>query len=93
MEAGEVEVVGGEVQGGRLAEEGVQLMLATWMRFWLLPSRVSLCEKCLLITESPKTPCHYSYLKWVLVYIPYTGLAVFSFAISRVPVYAAISNF
>ena len=28
---------------------------------------------------------------WVLVYIPCTGLAVFSFAISRVPVYTAIA--
>ena len=51
------------------------------------------CERCLLITESSKTPGHYRYLIWVLVYIPYTGLAVFSFAISRVPVYTAISNF
>jgi len=39
------------------------------------------CERCLLITESPKTPGHYRYLIWVLVYIPYTGLAVFSYAI------------
>ena len=37
------------------------------------------CERCLLITESPKTPGHYRYLIWVLCYIPYTGLAVFSF--------------
>ena len=51
------------------------------------------CERCLLITENPKTPGHYRYLIWVLVYIPYTGLAVFIFAISRVPVYTAISNF
>ena len=51
------------------------------------------CERCLLITESPNTPGHYRYLIWVLGYIPYTGLAVFSFAISRVPVYTAISNF
>ena len=51
-----------------------------------------MCERCLLITESPKTPGHYRYLIWVLCYIPYTGLAVFSFAISRVPVYTAISN-
>jgi len=36
-----VEGVGGEVKGGRLVGEGVPLMLATWMRFWLLPSRVS----------------------------------------------------
>ena len=36
------------------------------------------CERCLLITESPKTPGHYRYLVWVLVYIPYMGLAVFS---------------
>jgi len=49
------------------------------------------CERCLLITESPKTPGHYRYLIWVLGYIPYTGLAVFSYAISRVPVYTAIS--
>jgi len=49
------------------------------------------CERCLLTTESPKTPGHYRYLIWVLVYIPYTGLAVFSFAIPRVPVYTAIS--
>jgi len=33
------------------------------------------------------------YLIWVLGYIPYMGLAVFSFAITRVPVYTAISNF
>ena len=39
------------------------------------------CERCLLITESPKTPGHYRYRIWVLVYIPYTGLAVFSFVI------------
>ena len=51
------------------------------------------CERCLLITESPKTPGHYRYLMRVLGYIPYTGLAVFSFAISRVPVYTAISIF
>jgi len=49
------------------------------------------CERCLLITESPKTPRHYRYLIWVLVYIPYTGLAVFSLAISRVLVHTAIS--
>jgi len=34
--------------------------------------------RCLLITESPKTPSHYRYQIWVLCYIPYTGLAVFS---------------
>ena len=39
------------------------------------------CERCLLITESPKTSGRYRYLIWVYVYIPYTGLAVFSFAI------------
>ena len=49
------------------------------------------CERCLLITESPKTPGHYRYLIWVLGYIPYMGLAVFSFSIARVPVYTAIS--
>ena len=51
-----------------------------------------LCERCLLITESPKTPGHFRYLIWVLCYIPYTGLAVFSCAISRVPVYTAVSK-
>ena len=51
----------------------------------------SRCERCLLITESPKTPGHFRYLIWVLCYIPYTGLAVFSYAISRAPVYTAIS--
>jgi len=33
----EVEGVGGEVQGGLLFGEGVPSLLATWMRFWLLP--------------------------------------------------------
>ena len=46
MEAGEVEGVGGEVKGGRLVGEEVPLMLATWMRFWLLPSRVSCVLLC-----------------------------------------------
>ena len=36
------------------------------------------CERCLLIIESPRTPGHYRYLIWVLVYIPYTGLVVFN---------------
>ena len=49
------------------------------------------CERCLLITESPKTPGHFRYLIWVFCYIPCTGLAVFSYAISRVPVYTAVS--
>ena len=57
------------------------------------PANTQWCERCLLITESPKTSGHYRYLIWVLVYIPYTGLAVFNFAISRVPVYTAISKF
>ena len=35
-------------------------------------------ERCLLITESPQTPSHCRYQIWVLGYIPYTGLAVFS---------------
>jgi len=42
----------GEVKGGRLVGEGVPLMLATWMRFWLLLSRVScvlLCPSLLLL--------------------------------------------
>jgi len=51
------------------------------------------CDRCLLITKRPKAPSHYRYLIWVLCYIPYMGLAVFSFAITRVPVYTAILNF
>jgi len=35
------------------------------------------CVRCLIITESPKTPSHYRYQILVLGYIPYTGLAVF----------------
>jgi len=52
METGEVEGVGGAAKGGRLGWEGVPLMLATWIRFWLLPSRVScvlLCPSLLLL--------------------------------------------
>ena len=49
--------------------------------------------KMFIIIESPKTPSHYRYKIQVLGYIPYTGLAVFSFAITRVPVYTAISFF
>ena len=40
------------MKGGPLVEEEVLLMLATWMRFWLLPSRVScvlLCPSLLLL--------------------------------------------
>jgi len=51
-EEGEVEGVGWKVKGERLFGEGVRLMLATWMRFWLLPSRVScvlLCPSLLLL--------------------------------------------
>jgi len=47
-----VEGVGGEVKGGQLGGEGVLLMVAQWMRFWLLPSRVScvlLCPSLLLL--------------------------------------------
>ena len=36
------------------------------------------CVRCLLITESLKTPGHYRYQIWVLGYIPYMGLTVFS---------------
>jgi len=32
----------------------------------LLIQHVRWCERCLLITESPKTPGHYRYLSWVL---------------------------
>ena len=46
--------------------------------FVLLISFCVLYARCLLITESPKTLGHYRYLKGVLGYIPYMGLAVFS---------------
>ena len=52
MVAGEVEGVWGEVKRGWLVGEGVPLMLATWMRFGLLPSRVLcvlLCPSLLLL--------------------------------------------
>ena len=32
------------------------------------------CERCLLITESPDVPGHYRYIIWDLYYIPYVGL-------------------
>ena len=51
------------------------------------------CDRCLLITKTLENPSHYRYLVWVLDYIPYMGLAVFSSAITRVLVYTAISNF
>jgi len=35
-----------------------------WDRFAFV---IEWCERCLLITESPKTPGHYRYLIWVLV--------------------------
>jgi len=41
MEAGEVAGVGGEVKREQLVGDGVPLMLATWIRFWLLPSHVA----------------------------------------------------
>ena len=37
-------------------------------KIWFLKTRW--CERCLLITEIPKTPGHYRYLIWVLYYIP-----------------------
>ena len=51
------------------------------------------CDRCLWITKRSKGPSHCRYLIWVFYYIPYMGLAVFSFAITRIPVYTAISNF
>ena len=51
------------------------------------------CERCLLITESPKTPGHYRYLKLDPRLHPLYGIGGVQFAISRVPVYTAVSNF
>ena len=53
---------------------------SVWLWFqrqWRACTMLLWCERCLLITESPKTPGHYRYLIWVVVYIPYTGLAVY----------------
>ena len=47
-----MEGVWGEVTVLRVVGEGVPLMLARWMHFWLLPSRVScmlLCASLLLL--------------------------------------------
>ena len=63
MEMGEVEGVGGEVKGGRLVGEGVLLMLATWMHFWLMSSRVS----CVLVCPSLQLLLHLCCLLLLLV--------------------------
>ena len=51
------------------------------------------CVRCLLITESPKTPGHYWYLDLGPRLHPLYMIGGVQFAISRVPVYTAISNF
>jgi len=51
------------------------------------------CDRCLLITESPKTPGHYRYLHVGSLLHPLYGIGGVQFAIYRVPVYTAISNF
>ena len=51
------------------------------------------CVRCLLITESPKTPGHYRYLILGPRLHPLYGIGGVQFAIFRVPVYTAISNF
>jgi len=51
------------------------------------------CEKCLLITESPKTPGHYRYLSLGPRLHPLYGIGSVQFAIYCVPVHTAISNF
>ena len=53
--------------------------LFRWLRWLMKPIWELWCERCLLITESPRTPGHYSYLIWVLGYIPYTGSTRLSF--------------
>jgi len=50
-------------------------------------------ERCLLITESLKTPGHYRYLDLGPRLHPLYGIGGVQFAISRVPVYSAISSF
>ena len=68
------------------------LCISVYISIWVYTCIYNVkCERCLLITESPKTPGHFRYLIWVFCYIPYTGLAVFTYAISRVPVYTAVS--
>jgi len=51
------------------------------------------CERSLLITESPKTPGHYRYLIVGPRLHPLYGIGGVQFAISRVPVYTAVSIF
>jgi len=59
-----------------------------WLHVWMMSK--------MLITESPKTPGHYRYLKLGPRLHPLSswyGIGGVQFAISRVPVYTAISNF
>jgi len=49
--------------------------------------------RCLLIRESPKTPGHYRYLMLGPRLHPSYGIVGVQVAISRVPVYTAISKF
>jgi len=50
-------------------------------------------QRCLLITESFKAPGYYWYLNLGPRLHPLYGIGGVQFAISRVPVYTAISNF
>jgi len=65
MEAVEVEGVGGEGEGETVVGEEVQLMLTTWMRFWLLPSRVS----CILVCPSLLILLHLCWILLLLVHL------------------------
>ena len=60
--------------------------------FFNLGMFINRCERCLLITESPKTPGHYRYLSVGPRLHPLYGIGGVQIAIARVPVYTAISK-
>jgi len=69
------------------------LILHAVIRAHRASSKAARCERCLSITDSPKTPGHYRYLKLGPRLHPLYGIGGVQFAISRVPVYTAVSNF
>jgi len=44
----------------------IYIYVRIYINMHICVSVVMLCERCLLITESPKTPGHFRYLIWVL---------------------------